>query len=171
MIVFMSGPLSESSPQIGRIPVTAHEPSKLGVYTDAEVVRLVGTKRDMTLGMGTFRIAALVVLLTSFSDYWAYDRFDPAAPMNSSGPEAVAVLDLDAPSGVGLQSSNLPDDRCVCCSPVIWPPGPVVPQPTLSTPSVNDVPYPVLSAELKPVAISTSPPLRDPTGFDRLLRV
>jgi hypothetical protein len=125
----------------------------------------------MRLGIVTIRLAALVVLFTSFSDYWAYDRFDPTAPMNSSGADALAVLDLFAPPGVGLQSANLPDDHCVCCSPLVAPPAPVVPQPASATPSVNELACAVVSIGLKPPAISTSPPLRDPTGFDRPLRV
>jgi hypothetical protein len=125
----------------------------------------------MRLGIVTIRLAALVVLLASFSDYWVYDRFDPAAPMNLSGLEAVPVLDLQAPSCVSLHSPNLSDDNCLCCSPMLAPPAPVFPQPALNRPFVNVLADAVISAELKRVAISTSPPLRDPTGFDRPLRV
>jgi hypothetical protein len=126
----------------------------------------------MKLGMVTIRFAALAVLLTSVFDYWAYDRFDPSAPMNSSGPESAAVLDLHIPCGVGLHGANLPDDNCVCCSPIVAPLAPVVPQPALSTPpSETDVAYTVAPAELKLPAISSSPPLPDPTAFDRPLRV
>src|SRR3984957_11440146 len=125
----------------------------------------------MRLGTVTIRLAALVVLLTSFSDYWAYDRYDPSASMNSSGSEAIAVLDWHAPSGVAWRSVNLPDDHCVCCSPLVAPPAPVLPKPSLGTPSVNKLAFTVVSAELRPPAISTSPPSLDPTGFDRPLRV
>jgi hypothetical protein len=128
-------------------------------------------KEKMRLGILPIRLAALAVLLTSFSDYWAYDRFDPTAPMNSSGPEAVAVLGLHPASGAGLRSANLADDNCVCCSPLIAPPGPVLPRPALDTLSANEYAAAAVSTELKPPAISTSPPLNDPTGFARPLRV
>jgi hypothetical protein len=125
----------------------------------------------MRLGIATIRFTALVVLTASFSDYWAYDRFDPTAPMNASGPEALAVFDLHAPSSTGLHSSNLPDDQCICCSPLIAPPAHTIPQPVLGTPSVDELAHAVVSAELEPSAISASPPLRDPAGFARPLRV
>ena len=125
----------------------------------------------MRLGKITIRLAALLVLLTSFSDYWAYDRWDPAAPMNACGPEAVAAFDFHAPSGACLRSTNLSDDHCVCCSPVIAPPAPVVPHSAYNTPPLNEFSPTVISAALKPPAMSASPPFRDPTGVDRPLRV
>jgi hypothetical protein len=127
----------------------------------------------MRLRIFTIRITALAVLLSSFSDYWAYDRFDPAAPMNSSGVDAVAAFNLraDAPACVGLHSANLPDDHCIYCSPLVRQPGPVVAQPALGAVAANELACAVASTKLKPPAISTSPPSHDSTGFNRPLRV
>jgi hypothetical protein len=122
-------------------------------------------------GIVTIRITALFVLLASFSDYWAYDRYDPTAPMNASGSEGSAALDLHAPSGIALHSANLPDDDCVCCSPLIASAAPVLPQPALGMRSPNELAYPAGASELKPPAISTSPPSLEPTRFERPRRV
>jgi hypothetical protein len=40
----------------------------------------------------TMRLVALIVLLTSASDYSAFDRFDPSVPTNSAGLEAIPHL-------------------------------------------------------------------------------
>jgi hypothetical protein len=67
----------------------------------------------------------LVVLLTLFSDYWAYDRWDPSAPMSCLGLEMLAGLagfGLHHPSGATMQSEDLPDDHCACCAPLFAPP-------------------------------------------------
>jgi hypothetical protein len=124
----------------------------------------------MRLGKITIRLAALLVLLTSFSDYWAYDRWDPAAPMNASGPEAVAAFDFHVPSGACWHSTNLSDDHCICCSPVIARPAPVVPHPALRTSPLNEFGPTAISAALNPPAMP-APPFPDPTGSDRPLRV
>jgi hypothetical protein len=90
--------------------------------------------------------------------------------MDSSGAEALAVLDLHAPSSAALHNTNLPDDHCVCCSPLVVPAAPVVPLPALATLSANDFKAVVLSG-CTPLAISASPPSPDPAGFDRPLRL
>jgi hypothetical protein len=128
-----------------------------------------GIAIEMTLGIVANRLAALFVLLASFADYWAYDQWGPAAPMNSSGPEAIAALKLHGPSSASVQCANLADDNCACCSPLMAPPAPVVPQPALHVQAVTEFPSPVVSAALKP-SISASPPWQEPTGFDRPLR-
>jgi len=69
-----------------------------------------------------------MVLLTSVSDYWAYDRWDPAAPMNAPGPEAMTTFVSNAALNVTLYSTTLPDDHCLCCSPWVAPPPPVLPR-------------------------------------------
>jgi hypothetical protein len=117
------------------------------------------------------RLAALLVLLTAFSDYWAYDRWDPTAPMNSLGSEAVEAVNLHPPSGVHFHSANLQDDRCICCSPLLAPKAPVVPPPTLSASSANELACGVIPTSLRPLGMLTPPPLRDRTGSDRPLRV
>jgi len=67
----------------------------------------------MRLGRVTIRLAALIVLLTSASDYWAYDQWDPTAPMNSTGPDAIAVFASHTTSTVSLRCIDLPDDHCL----------------------------------------------------------
>jgi len=128
-----------------------------------------GCAIEMKLGIVTFKLSALFVLFASFSDYWAYDRWDPAAPMNSSGPEAIAVLNSHGSSTPSLQCANLPDDSCACCSPLMAPSAPVVPQPALDVQSVNELVHAIAVAALEP-PISASPPWQGPTGFDHPLR-
>jgi len=117
------------------------------------------------------RLTALIVLLTSFSDYWAYDRWDPTAPMNSSGPEAIAALNLKGPSTASVQCADLPDDNCVCCSPLMAPPAPVIPQPVLNLQSANELPHAIVIVSLASnTLITASPPPQEPTSFDGPLR-
>jgi hypothetical protein len=125
----------------------------------------------MRLRIATIRLAALVVLLTSFCDYWAYDRFDPAAPMNASGPEALAGFDLPAPSSAGFCSANLPDDDCICCSPLVARHAPAVPRPAFDMPFANELACAVDSGELTAPAKSTWPPSPGPAGSVLPLRV
>ena len=70
----------------------------------------------MRLGIITVRLAALILFLTSFSDYWAYDQWDPTPPVNSSGSEAIAVFASHTASTVSLRGANLPDDHWSGCS-------------------------------------------------------
>jgi hypothetical protein len=124
----------------------------------------------MRLWTPTIRLVALIVLLTSVSDYWAYDRWDCTAPMNSPGPETMAVIALQKVQTVSLRGASLPDDHCLCCSPLMARSAPVLPLPCLSSLLQNVV----ASIELTPlrgIDLSGSVPLRDPTGFDRPLRV
>jgi hypothetical protein len=126
----------------------------------------------MRLSAIAIRTTALVVLLTSFSDYWAYDRWDPAAPMNSCGSSAVsAVFDLDAPPGAALRSTDLPDDHCACCSPTLAPPGPAIPMPAWNSFSAICVPGSVASGLSWPILSSASPPNRDISGFGLPMRI
>jgi hypothetical protein len=125
----------------------------------------------MNVSTIALRLTALIVLLASFSDYWAYDRWDPTAPMNSYGSEAVALMDLQGPSPVGLRSTNLPDDRCGCCSPIVAQPAPVIPLPVFSAFSEIWLAVSLASTPSTPVATSPSPPFRDATGFGLTLRI
>lgn len=125
----------------------------------------------MRLGIVTIRLVAAVVLLVSFSDYWAYDRWDPTASMNSSDPDAIAALDWHSASGARVRCTNLPDDQCAFCSPLMAPPAPVVPPLALDTQSVTELPHALVSTALHPPTISASPPRREPTEFVLPLRV
>ena len=126
---------------------------------------------EMKRGTHTIRLAALFVLLTSFVDFWAYDRWDPAAPMNSSDSEDVLALDLLSHLGVGLCSATLPDDDCLYCSPMMAPTAPIVQRPATAKVSVHELTNVVISAALTPAAMSPSPPSPDGIGFSRPLRV
>ena len=95
------------------------------------VSRCKGCTKKMRLALVTIRLAALIVLLASASDYWAYDRWDPAAPMNSSGPEAISLFASRAASTLSLHRANLPDDHCLCCSPFGCASDPRSPSPWL----------------------------------------
>ena len=125
----------------------------------------------MRSGTLTIRLVALAVLLASFSDYWAYDRWDPTAPMNSSGPETVAGLDLHAPSGARLRSANLSDDHCLCCSPLVSPAAPAIPLPALGALPRNESAGPDINAISQPISICASPPFHNATALDLPLRI
>lgn len=75
----------------------------------------------MRLGTITIRLVALILLLVSVSDYWAFDQWDATAPMNASGPEAMEVMASQKAQTARLHSAALPDDHCLCCSPVVAP--------------------------------------------------
>jgi hypothetical protein len=80
------------------------------------------------------RLVALIVLLTSAFDYYAFDRWDPSAPMNSAGPEAIsAFAPQTAATTASLHTTDLSDDHCLCCSPWIAPPRPVLPRVSVSS--------------------------------------
>lgn len=134
------------------------------------LAHLARKQKHMRLRSITIRLAALIVLLTSFSDYWAYDRWDPTAPMNSSGPEAIASLAMHRGSDVVLASASLQDDHCLCCSPVIAPSGPVLPPPSMGLP-VDRLVYSIRSAALSAFVSGATLPLVDPPHFGRPLRV
>jgi hypothetical protein len=63
------------------------------------------------------RLATLLVLLSAACDYCTFDYFDPGASMSQPGP----VLFKSSPSiSPGTAKTNdLPDDRCLGCSPGI----------------------------------------------------
>ena len=114
------------------------------------------------------RLAAILVLVTSVLDYWAYDRFDPTAPMNACGRDALSGLLFDAVPVVSLESPNLPDDHCLGCSPLLRPRAPSVPLAGLFS-SVNDSVY--RCAKLNRIETSAPIASRDPTGFERPMQV
>jgi hypothetical protein len=68
-----------------------------------------------------FRLAALLVLLSSASDYFAYDLCDPGASMSSAGPELLLTHTAHAITLPLARTTDLPDDHCLCCSPSIAP--------------------------------------------------
>jgi hypothetical protein len=73
-----------------------------------------------------FRLVALIVLLTAASDYSHFDQVDPCAPMNSAGVEAIVGPAPQSPLTVNLRVINLPDDRCLFCTPWIQPQPPTL---------------------------------------------
>jgi hypothetical protein len=117
----------------------------------------------------TIRLAALFVLLVSASDYWAYDRWDPAASMSSSGSEAAAFFAGYPASTVSLDCASLPDDHCLFCSPLVAPPPPVISQ--VCSGSGEGLVSSVLPAKSRAFGVSTALPSRDPTRCDLPLRV
>jgi len=82
----------------------------------------------------TMRLVALIVLLTSASDYSAFDRFDPSVPTNSAGLEAIPHLVSKSATRASLHTTDLPDDHCLFCSPWIAPRRSVLAQFSLSSP-------------------------------------
>jgi hypothetical protein len=75
------------------------------------------------------RLAALVVLLCSVCDYCAFDRYDLEASMSRPGP----VLLGDTGMGICCVTKDLPDDRCLGCSPSIAPQAPTLEGPVLTS--------------------------------------
>lgn len=146
-------------------------PTKLlnWVFPDGEVI--ARRTRNMKLRTVTIRLIALVVLFASFSDYWAYDRWDPTAPMNATGPEAVAALTQHIPSNVCWRRTDLTDDYCVFCAPLVSPPAPVLPQPSLGALLENEQEAGLVAGPSRRLATFHPPPIREATGFDRPHRV
>ena len=125
----------------------------------------------MRLGVVTIRLVAVVILLVSFSDYWAYDRWDPTAPMTSGGLDGIAAVDWHSAFGPSVRCTNLPDDHCTFCSPLMAPPAPSVPQLGLDVQSVIALPHAALLATVYSLATLPFPPWREPTGSGLPLRV
>jgi hypothetical protein len=61
------------------------------------------------------RLAALLVLVSSACDYCAFDLNDPGAPMSRPGVLLLVATD-HAICPLAVRMSDLPDDRCMCCS-------------------------------------------------------
>jgi hypothetical protein len=72
------------------------------------------------------RLVAWIVLITSAFDYVAFDLSDPAAPMSSAGREVAVGIVPPQLSPVQARTTDLPDDRCLGCSPSIAPKSPIV---------------------------------------------
>ena len=73
------------------------------------------------------RSVALLVLITSASDYCAYDLSDPSAPMSSAGSDSfMAGVIPSKLIPVQARTPNLPDDRCLGCAPSIAPKPPIL---------------------------------------------
>jgi hypothetical protein len=121
----------------------------------------------MTFRKPIIRLASLTVLLASGLDYWAYDRWDPAAPMNSSGPEALAVFVSQDASNVSVHCARVPDDHCLWCSPTM---APAAPQLALGC-FGSSVVYPTGPSAWNSSRPAIFFPRRDPAEFDGPLRV
>jgi hypothetical protein len=109
----------------------------------------------MMLQAVTIRAVVLIVLLTSASDYSAFDRFDPSAPMNSAGAQAMPHLVSRTAILASLCTNDLPDDHCLFCSPWIAPQRSVLAQSSLSS-AVTQSPKVVLPSS-KPMRIERPP--------------
>jgi hypothetical protein len=103
----------------------------------------------------TIRFAALMVLLTSASDYSAFDRFDPSAPMNSAGLEAIRYIVSQTATLARVRTNDLPDDHCLFCSPWIAPRQAVLAQSSLSS-ALTQSPKVVLPSS-QPIRIERPP--------------
>lgn len=81
----------------------------------------------MRKGSTVIRIVALLVLLTSAMDYCAYDLYDPSASMSMAGSD-IFMAGIAPAKLAALQTrpSDLPDDRCLGCSPSIAPIPPIL---------------------------------------------
>jgi hypothetical protein len=90
--------------------------------------------------------------------------------MNAAGPEAMVAIALQKVQTVGLRNACLPDDHCLCCSPLMARCAPVLPLPCPSS-LPQSVAYSVDFARPNGIDLSRCVPLRDPTGFQRPLRV
>jgi hypothetical protein len=101
------------------------------------------------------RLVALTVLLTSASDYSAFDRFDPSAPMSSARAEAVTHLVSQPATLASLRTNDLADDHCLFCSPWIASRRSVLAQSSLSA-AVTQSPKVVLPSA-KPIRIERPP--------------
>jgi hypothetical protein len=124
----------------------------------------------LRFGTKTARVVALIVLLMSVADYWTYDRWDPTAPMNASGPEAMAIVASQRTQTASLCGANLLDDHCVCCSAALVPPAPVLRLPDLVS-HVQCFVYSVPSAAGLTTGFTASPQLWEVIGFYRPMRV
>jgi hypothetical protein len=103
------------------------------------------------------RAVAVLLLITSAFDYCAFDLEDPSAPMSSVRSEAIPDLVPDQQASAKIVTSELPDDRCLCCSPGISPRPPVLFRVTL-----NSLVFPTCE-----IAV----PSNDPVVFERPPRV
>jgi len=72
----------------------------------------------MRLPVYISRLAAFLVLLSAGCDFCAFDLYDPDASMSQPGP----VMNVDTANAICpavMKTSDLPDDRCLCCSPTV----------------------------------------------------
>ena len=79
------------------------------------------------------RAVAALLLITSAFDYCAFDTQDPSAPMSAVRSEAIPDLVPDQQVSAQVVTSELPDDRCLCCSPGISPRPPILFRATLNS--------------------------------------
>jgi hypothetical protein len=67
--------------------------------------------------VATFRLIALIVLLTGAADYLAFDVGDPLAPMNALGtPGFTAGSISHRMNPPAVRQTDSQDDRCICCA-------------------------------------------------------
>jgi hypothetical protein len=90
------------------------------------------TNKHMRSRTIIIRLLALIVLATSAFDYYAFDRWDPSAPMNSA---ELAIHDLAPHTAitVSARTTSSADDNCLCCSPCLQPRRPALPRVHLSS--------------------------------------
>jgi hypothetical protein len=92
------------------------------------------------------RLAALLVLLSSICDYCVFDRYDQEASMSRPLP----VLLGDAGVAIRPVTTDLPDDRCLGCTPSIAPQAPTLEGLVLTSFIIENRPHqlPIPEAQL-----------------------
>jgi len=80
----------------------------------------------VTKGSTVIRIVALLVFITSAIDYCAYDLYDPSASMSLARSDIMAGIAPAKLTALRTRPSDLPDDRCLGCSPSIAPIPPIL---------------------------------------------
>jgi hypothetical protein len=93
----------------------------------------------------TIRLIAIVLLLAAAFDYFAFDVWDPSAPMNSAASGAIPGVVPQTVTTTTVRTPDLPDDHCLGCSPWIAPPRPLLPQVSFSS-SVTQGPKAALAS-------------------------
>jgi hypothetical protein len=92
------------------------------------------------------RLAALLVLLSSVCDYCAFDRYDQEASMSRPVPALLG----DTGMAICPVTTDLPDDRCLGCSPSIAPEAATIEGPVLTSFVIENRPHqpPIPEAQL-----------------------
>ena len=105
------------------------------------------------------RLAALLVLLSSACDYCAFDMFDSEASMSLPGP---VIVSSGHATGAAVATSNLPDDRCLCCSPSIPSQAATLERPLLISTTVEDR---AIRSSCAPISAIEQPPRLQPASL------
>jgi hypothetical protein len=109
----------------------------------------------MMLRKATIRLAALFVLLASAGDYWAYDRADATAPMNSPAGMILTSTIRHSFLSAAFHAIDSPDDHCLWCAPSLAASSPVLPRAHASSFVFRSVP--VFLPSRDPVNIEQPP--------------